>query len=283
MNIGIDFAELWQPNISGIELFSAHIVRHAFAKHFHETYTIGMNDAGLGEFWYRGQTCCAVPNSFNLINPGEVHTGQAASNQGWTFRNIYISTAQVHHILTQLEWCDRPLPAFIAPIVWDQSLRSHFHRLFVALSQPTSHLTRESLLLEAFSQLLLRHTQSHLALRSPKPETKAIAIVRDYLETHYAESVSIDVLAKLAGLSPYYLIRTFHQQVGLPPHRYQRHWQLLQAKRSLCSTKSLSEIAVEHGFYDQSHLNRLFKQAFGITPGQYQKRNSVQYESEVAL
>jgi len=97
------------------------------------------------------------------------------------------------------------------------------------------------------------------------------------LEAHYAENISIDTLAQLTRLSPYYLIRSFHQQVGLPPHRYQRHWQLVQAKRSLQTTTPLAEIAIRHEFYDQSHLTRSFKRAFGVTPGQYQKSNSVQY------
>ncbi|HEY9645506.1 MAG TPA: AraC family transcriptional regulator, partial [Chroococcidiopsis sp.] len=95
--------------------------------------------------------------------------------------------------------------------------------------------------------------------------------VRAYLEAHYAEPVSIDHLATLAGLSPYYLIRSFRQQVGLSPHSYQLQWQLRQAKRSLHSPAPLSDIAIATGFYDQSHLNRHFKRAFGITPGQYRQ------------
>lgn len=130
--------------------------------------------------------------------------------------------------------------------------------------------------LGVLSQLFLRHAEPHSYLRSAKPETKAIALIRAYLEAHYAENVSIDALAQLVGLSPYYLIRSFHRQVGLPPHGYQRHWQLLQAKRALRTSKPLSEVAIEHGFYDQSHLTRHFKRAFGVTPGQYRESNSVQ-------
>jgi AraC-like DNA-binding protein len=42
------------------------------------------------------------------------------------------------------------------------------------------------------------------------------------------------------------------------------------------SDRSLAEIALRHGFFDQSHFHRNFKRAFGITPGQYRKGNSVQ-------
>ncbi|MEO1069733.1 MAG: AraC family transcriptional regulator, partial [Cyanobacteria bacterium J06638_6] len=97
-----------------------------------------------------------------------------------------------------------------------------------------------------------------------------------YLEAHYTENISIATLAQQVGLSPFYLIRSFRQQVGLPPHSYQRHWQLIQVKRSLHTTQPLADIAIAHGFYDQSHLNRAFKQTFGVTPGQYRQGNSVQ-------
>lgn len=277
MNINVEYAKLWEPSISGIELFSAQIVRHAFGKHFHETYTIGMNDGGLGSFLHQGKTCYAYPGSFNLINPGEIHTGQAGSGVGWMFRNIYISVSLVEQILTQLEWSGRAVPHFSKSIVWDLPLRAAFCQLFEALSQPTSQLEQESLLLEVIPQFFLKHAELRHSLPLSKPETKAVGLIRAYLEAHYTENISIDTLAQLAGLSPYYLIRSFHQQVGVPPHGYQRQWQLLQAKRLLRTSKPLAEIAVENGFYDQSHLNRNFKRAFGITPGQYRKSNSIQY------
>jgi AraC-like DNA-binding protein len=276
MSPNVEFAKLWEPGISGVELFSAQLFQHSFGKHFHETYTIGMNDGGQGSFLYRGETCCAYSGSFNLINPGEVHTGAAESEKGWQFRDIYISVAQVQQILNQLEWRDRELPCFVTPVIWDAALQQLFHALFQALSVPTFQLEQESLLLEFMSQLFLRHAEPRYAVRSLKSETRAVTRVRAYLEAHYTENISMDELAQLAGLSPYYLIRSFHQQVGLPPHSYQRHWQLLQAKRSLRTPMSLSEVAIAHGFYDQSHLNRYFKRAFGITPGQYRESNSVQ-------
>lgn len=274
MATNVEFAKLWNPGLAGIELFHARLLHHRFGKHMHEEYTIGMNERGQGCYVYRGELWRSHPGSFNLINPGELHTGQPHDQKGWGFRNIYVSVPFVERVLTQLEW-QGGLPYFTEPAVWDQRLRTQFYQLFRLLnnsySQPTSQLQRQSLLLDFFAQLMLNHTQPGSALRSPKPEHAAIALAREYLEAHYSEAVSIDVLAHLTGLSPYYLIRSFRQQVGLPPHSYQRHCQLMQAKRSLQTSKSLSEIALEHGFYDQSHLNRSFKQTFGVTPGDYQK------------
>ncbi|MEO0457490.1 MAG: AraC family transcriptional regulator, partial [Cyanobacteria bacterium P01_A01_bin.114] len=103
-------------------------------------------------------------------------------------------------------------------------------------------------------------------VRPAKPESTAIAKVRAYLEAHCTENISLDDLARLVNLSPHYLIRCFRQQVGCPPHQYQRHWQLVLVKRALQTGESLAAIATSHGFYDQSHLNRAFKQTYGVTP-----------------
>lgn len=273
-----EFARLWQPGVAGIELFSAQLYRHRFAKHMHEAYTIGFTHRGLGGFFYRGGYHYANPGSFKLIHPGEVHTGQVQAEAGWGFRNLYISVPKMQQILAQLECSGPELPYFAIALQssTDALGQAMFSRLFIALSRPTPELERDSLLLELMAYLTFRYGDRQRRWRRPEPKSSAIAQVQTYLKTHYADPVSIDTLARLVGLSPFYLIRSFRQQVGLPPHSYQRHWQLVQAKRSLHSAQPLADLAIAHGFYDQSHLTRAFKNAFGVTPSQYRRGNFIQ-------
>ncbi|WP_017302263.1 helix-turn-helix transcriptional regulator [Nodosilinea nodulosa] len=273
-----EFARLWQPGAEGIELFSAQLYRYAFAKHMHEAYTIGLNHCGLGGCDYRGSDYQAYPGGFNLIHPGEVHTGHVQGNRGWGFRNLYISVPTMERILAQIDWPESTLPYFVSPTkVRADTLGSGiFSRVFAALNRPASRLEQDTLLLELVAYLVDRYADRRHSWRSPQPETQAVAIAQAYLKEHYAESISIAALADRVGLSPFYLIRSFRHQVGLPPHGYQRHWQLMQAKRSLHTSQPLADIAIAHGFYDQSHLTRTFKKAFGVTPGQYRQSNFVQ-------
>ncbi len=278
MPANVEFARLWQPGVTGIELFSAQLYRHSFARHMHEAYTIGFNHRGVGGFFYRGGNHCAYPGSFNLIHPGEVHTGQVQGGEGWGFRNIYISVPTMQRLLAQLDWAGPELPYFAIPA--EPAIvavgKACFNQLFTALSAPPNVLARESLLIDCVAHLVTHYADRGRGWQPPKPETQAIAQVQAYLKAHHADPVSIETLARLVGLSPYYLIRSFRQQVGLPPHSYQRHWQLVQAKRSLHSDQPLADIAIAHGFYDQSHLTRAFKNAFGVTPGQYRQGNFIQ-------
>jgi len=51
----------------GIELMHAHWVHHAFPKHFHDVYTIAVNDEGAGNFKCRHRKQEASPGVLNLI------------------------------------------------------------------------------------------------------------------------------------------------------------------------------------------------------------------------
>ena len=275
----LDSARLWQASLPGIELFEARLHHHRFGKHFHEAYTIGLNESGQGCCQHRGETHLHSPGRFNLINPGDLHTGQVASPDGWGFRNLYIEPSLMQQVLIQLDWPGQRIPSFVAPVFSAPTLQPIFYELFYGLTTPTTRLKQQSLLLDLLSSLFKLNTEQSVEARLPKPESKAVSKVRGYLKARYADNVSLDELAQLVNLSPYYLIRCFRQQVGCAPHQYQRHWQLIQVKQALqTEPKPLAELAIDHGFYDQSHLNRCFKQTYGVTPGQYKKEgNSIQY------
>jgi AraC-like DNA-binding protein len=96
--------------------------------------------------------------------------------------------------------------------------------------------------------------------------------VREYLEAQYTENISLDAIARIANLSPFYLIRTFRKCTGLPPHEYLTQIRIARAKTLLAQGNAISQVADNTGFADQSHLTRYFKRIVGVTPGQYQHR-----------
>src|SRR6266581_7887775 len=94
-----DEARFWRSgNWPGIELMRAHWVRHAFPKHFHDCYTIGINDHGAGNFQCRREKHNALPGTLNLIEPGETHTGQASADCCWTYRDFYIGVEPMREL-----------------------------------------------------------------------------------------------------------------------------------------------------------------------------------------
>jgi AraC family transcriptional regulator len=94
--------------------------------------------------------------------------------------------------------------------------------------------------------------------------------VRDYVEAHLDDQLTLTILADVACLSPFHFSRSFKQAVGLGPQRYVMRMRLERAKRLLRRTRQpLAEIAQETGFADQSHLTSIFRRETGLTPGRY--------------
>jgi AraC-like DNA-binding protein len=90
--------------------------------------------------------------------------------------------------------------------------------------------------------------------------------VRDYLRAHVEESVSIESLVRLSGLTEFHLIRAFHREFGLPPHAYHVRLKLARAREMLLGGAPVARTAFACGFADQSHLSRKFKDVYGLTP-----------------
>jgi AraC family transcriptional regulator len=80
--------------------------------------------------------------------------------------------------------------------------------------------------------------------------------------------LSIDTLAREAGLSSAHFARAFKETTGHAPHRYLLALRLQRARRLLERPDAvLSDVALRSGFADQPHFTRLFKREFGVTPG----------------
>jgi AraC family transcriptional regulator len=94
--------------------------------------------------------------------------------------------------------------------------------------------------------------------------------VRDYIETHLDDRLTLTDLAGVACLSPYHFSRSFKEAVGIGPQRYVLRRRLERAKTLMRRTKQpLALIAQEVDFTDQSHLTSIFRRETGTTPGRY--------------
>jgi AraC family transcriptional regulator len=94
--------------------------------------------------------------------------------------------------------------------------------------------------------------------------------VRDYIEAHLDDHLSLTALADIACLSPYHFSRSFKEAAGIGPRRYVIQRRLERAKTLLRKTdKPLALIAQEAGFANQAHLTSIFSREMGLTPGRF--------------
>lgn len=100
-----------------------------------------------------------------------------------------------------------------------------------------------------------------------------LAHARDYIHAHGAERPSLAAIAAAAGVHPSTLVRMFRAHLGCSPGEYVRNTRLDLAKSALLTTdRAIADIALEAGFYDQSHFTAAFRRYTGMTPARFRAR-----------
>ncbi|MFD1989900.1 bifunctional transcriptional activator/DNA repair enzyme AdaA [Paenibacillus nicotianae] len=106
------------------------------------------------------------------------------------------------------------------------------------------------------------------------PDHDWIAIITQYIDQHYNESLTLDRLAEIAHGSPYHLHRTFKKVMSITPVEYIQHQRIDRACQELINTdQSITTIGLNIGIPNTSYFVTLFKKKIGITPAQYRKQH----------
>jgi AraC-like DNA-binding protein len=264
-----EWAKSWHDRELDLRLLEAHYVRHAYPRHSHDYYVICLIDSGRQSFLHEGREYVTPPGGVILINPGAVHTGQAAHPRGFTMRCLYPTVAQMQAAVFGLTGRHQELPAFTRARVDDPWAYSQLSALHAALSQGAGALERESRFTWTLAQLIRRYGEIPVSPPQPSREREAVQRARRLIDERFAEGVSLSELAAHVALSPYHLLRAFRAEIGLPPHAYLDSVRIRHAERLIAAGQPLAQVSAETGFSSQSHLTRRFKQLIGVTPGQY--------------
>src|SRR6266550_9510131 len=105
--------------LSNPELVHATYGTNTFSPHKHEGYVIGVIEQGAEQFEYRRSRHIAPAGSIVFINPGEVHTGSSATDQGWTYRTLYPPVELLQRAVSDLADRQHDIPFFAEPVVHD--------------------------------------------------------------------------------------------------------------------------------------------------------------------
>lgn len=97
--------------------------------------------------------------------------------------------------------------------------------------------------------------------------------ILNYIGDRLSEEVSVEAMANYLDLSPFHFCREFKKSVGLTPHKYIMQQRVEMAKILLKKERNLplAEVALDCGFYNQSHFGRVFKSYVGTTPKRYRE------------
>jgi AraC-like DNA-binding protein len=267
----------WRSSlVSGVNFFKASFTAsHVFSRHTHDEYSIAVIERGAPKVTCRGAAHLATPGSFLLINPDEPHEGRSAG--GRAYRMMYIEPSALGRLLDpdSVGLRSNRFPLFRSPIIEDRRLAAEYLTLHRALeSESLGALEAESRMLAFLTALVGHYTDGRIVAPDTR-HTPLVRLIRQYLEAHFHEDLSLSDLSQLTGVGRFALLRQFSREIGLPPHGYLTQVRLREARRQLLAGKSPALVAADVGFVDQSHLIKRFRSAFGMTPGQYVGANSI--------
>jgi AraC-like DNA-binding protein len=267
-----DVTHFWRvPRHHGLDCLRALFRRHAYARHSHETYAIAGITSGCETFYHRGEQHYAEAGSIAVVCPDEIHDG-APHGESFEYQTFYPSAALMREIAEEVTGraLSRP-PWFSRSVIHDPELMLALTRLHASLGAGRGWVTemeQDTRLVNFLARLIDRWAD----FDAPLPVAygnRAIMRVRDYIEAHLAQEIELVELARIAGLSRSHFIRAFQKETGLAPHAYLTDRRFRAASLLLGKGDAPSDVAAACGFFDQSHLNRVFKARMGVPPGIY--------------
>ncbi|QIG98093.1 helix-turn-helix domain-containing protein [Bradyrhizobium sp. 6(2017)] len=103
---------------------------------------------------------------------------------------------------------------------------------------------------------------------APWQERRAMEILRANIK----RGVALKEVARECGISVGYFSHAFRRTLGVAPHKWIIEQRVVLSKEKLRDDRlSLSDVAIECGFSDQSHLTRAFRQTVGVSPGAWRR------------
>ncbi|MBY4677444.1 AraC family transcriptional regulator [Marinobacterium arenosum] len=257
---------------SGIELVRTHFTghSHAYDPHWHDDYLVGYNEQGLQQFHCRDQVQRVTPGNSFLIEPGEIHDGEAPQQEGFTYRALYLPADWLHRQLSGIfeDLPDQYELHVESTLSDDRRLMGSIASAFIALQAQEPRIVRSACL----DQMIERMT-THLSWRRKQAHELLLPRLaregRDYLHAHLFQDIGLEDMAAALGSDRFRVTRAFKAAFGVAPHSYLIQLRLVQARQLLALGRRPADVASALCFSDQSHLGRWFRRAYNLTPAAY--------------
>ncbi|WNR45926.1 response regulator [Paenibacillus roseipurpureus] len=142
------------------------------------------------------------------------------------------------------------------------------------------YTTRDELLLEdasaLFRDIVKQLTKSHPSHPDPQNDLDLVTQAKAYIYAHYSEPLSLALIAEKVGVSSSYLSNIFHKKMNEPYIKFLTKIRMEQAAKQLKALplEKVYDVAERVGYLSVKHFSHMFKQYFGIPPGEFQEMHT---------
>jgi AraC-like DNA-binding protein len=255
--------------VEGVELMRASFGGVAYDTHRHDTYAIGVTEAGVQQFDYRGATRTSTAGQVFVLHPDEPHDGRAGGADGFAYREVYVAPGRIAEAVRALCGRRSPLPFVREAVLTSAPLADAVHEAFRGFPAQPEPLACDALVHALARGLLAADPALRGSARPPACDLPALERARAFLDEACLRNVASHELEAVTGHSRYDLARQFRRVYGTSPYRYLLMRRLERVRARIAEGAALAETAAEAGFADQAHMTRQFKAAYGLTPARY--------------
>ncbi|TCD22314.1 AraC family transcriptional regulator [Pseudomonas sp. IC_126] len=246
-----------------MERIEAYFRGHGYTPHRHDTYAIGRTLSGVQSFHYRQSKRHSLPGGTIVLHPDEIHDGEAGTQAGFHYRMLYIEPSLIQEVLG-----GEPLPFIPDGLSQDARLFSATSRLLYSMESALDPLEEDDAIYDLAQAL--RFAAGKRCGRKAV-DYAAAERARTFIHDTLGQAITLDDLIQASGRDRWSLSRDFRALYGTSPYRYITQRRLAQVRNLLVAGQSLTDAALESGFFDQSHMTRLYTQTYGISPARWLK------------
>lgn len=250
----------YAPYIGQFFLTSSYVI----SRDNYDYYLFILVDKGQLQVQYEGKTFIANAHDMVLIDCKKPHAYRTLCST--TFRYFHFdgcSSKDFYEMLTAKHgYCIHPRKQL--------SVESAMAKLLgLAYNGFENEFRISAQIHTIFSELLSMDVESEGQQNALVTEAMA------YMEQRFHEPMTVEELAKIVGLSPYYFSRQFRKYTNMSPHAYLIDLRIAYARDMLASSQqTIEQIAERCGFSSVQHFIRCFHQHIGCSPREYRKQTS---------
>lgn len=236
--------------------------------HAHPFSELFYISGGKGSFFAKGDSFEIEKNHLVIINPQVDHAEFSSEDQPLEYIVLGIDGLQFSSTTPEKDMAvihitntDRKICQYMEDL--REEIQSH-------------NLGRDAMcqnLLNMLLVLILRHKDIQVEITAPSNVSTQCTTVKDYIDAHFKEPLTLEMLASEAHQNKYYVAHTFKAAYGLSPIKYLMKRRVEESKFLLEDTDySVGQIAYIIGFSSASHFSQAFRREAEMTPNEYRKK-----------